>query len=284
MISGKTQNLAVIGCPIAHSLSPAMQNAAIKAADVDYIYIALKILPENLAVAVKGLTAANFRGFNVTIPHKQAIMSMLDDVAADAQNIGAVNTVVNDGGRLTGYNTDAQGFWSPLAAWGFAPRNAVILGAGGAARAVLYALLTNKTQNVTVGARNATKAANLAAGFSKLGNVVGGEWHGDNFAAAIKEADLIVNATPLGMTGDLNAMPPVDWSIAKADAIAYDLIYTPAVTEFLRTAKEHGHRTLNGEAMLAAQGAASFKLWTGQQADTRIMEKVLRDELAAKRN
>ena len=278
MITGKTQNLAVIGCPIAHSLSPAMQGAAIAAAGVDFAYIALKILPEDLAAAVTGLRVANFRGFNVTIPHKTAIMPLLDAVTDDAKKIGAVNTVVNDDGFLTGYNTDAEGFTAGLYAFDAAARGKVValLGAGGAARAVLHALIKDGAAKIFVGARNADKAAALAADFAAVGDVGGTSWESADFAEVLTRADLIVNATPLGMGENVAAMPPVDWQKTKSTAVAYDLIYTPAETLFLRKAKDSGHKIINGEYMLAAQGAAAFKLWTGHDADISAMKNTLR--------
>ena len=143
MIKGTTKNLGVMGWPIAHSLSPVLQNAAIEEAELDYVYISLPVPPEKLKEAVAGLRAMQFTGWNVTIPHKQAIMAELDAVDEDARIIGAVNTVVNRDGHLTGYNTDCIGFMQPLAQQGFSPkgREATILGAGGAARAVIWGLL-----------------------------------------------------------------------------------------------------------------------------------------------
>ena len=143
MFTGKTKNLAVIGSPIEHSLSPAMQNAAIRAAGLDFVYVALPVLPEGLEDGVRGLLALGFRGFNVTIPHKSAIIPLLDEVDEAARAIGAVNTVVQEAGRLRGFNTDAEGFVEALLARGvsLAGKRAVLFGAGGAARAALYGLL-----------------------------------------------------------------------------------------------------------------------------------------------
>ena len=279
MMTGKTQNLAVIGCPVEHSLSPAMQNTAIAAAGVDFAYIALKVLPECLALAVAGLRATNFRGFNVTIPHKQTIMPLLDEVTDEARKIGAVNTVVNNDGKLIGYNTDAEGFVAGLIAADCLPqgKKAVILGAGGAARAVMYGLLKNGANLVVVGARNSNKAEALASDFADMGDTFGVAFADKRFAFATSEADLFINATPLGMTGQTKMMPPIDWETVKPSATFYDLIYTPAETKFLREAKQRGHKAINGELMLAAQGAAAFKLWTGQDADTDKMKKTLRE-------
>ena len=164
MFTGKTKNLAVIGSPIEHSLSPAMQNAAIRAAGLDYAYVALPVLPERLEDGVRGLRALGFRGFNVTIPHKSAILPLLDEADEAARAIGAVNTVVCEAGRLKGFNTDVEGFLGALAARGFSVegKRVVLLGAGGAARAALYGLLRSGAAEVTLGVRNAPKARPLA--------------------------------------------------------------------------------------------------------------------------
>lgn len=282
MMTGKTQNLGVMGWPVAHSLSPVLQQAAIEAAGLDYAYIALPVRPEDLPAAVAGLRALQFRGWNVTIPHKQAVMAELDELDEAAQAIGAVNTVVNDDGRLKGYNTDCTGCIMGLTAQGFDVRGkrAVLLGGGGAARAIIYGLLTHSAAQVTVGARNAAKIAPLATDFAAYGTVVTMDWQSANFTQALGDADLLINATPLGMVPHVDAMPPVDWAQVKQDAFVYDIIYTPAETLFLRTAREHGHRTLNGELMLAGQGAAALRLWTGVEPDLAVMQQALHQALA----
>ena len=251
-VTGSTQNLGVMGWPIAHSFSPAMQNAAIEQAGVDAVYTAFAVEPSMLPLAVAGLRALHFRGWNVTIPHKQAIMNYLDEIDEDAAAIGAVNTVVNDGGVLKGYNTDVLGFLGGLRDAGFDPaeKEVVMLGAGGAARAALWGLMKSHAMRVTLAVRH-------------------------------PHADLVVNVTPLGMTPAVDNKPPVDWRSAKPGAFAYDIIYTPAETRFLHEAAALGHKTLNGEDMLVLQGAASFHLWFGKDADTSVMKTVLREQLEA---
>lgn len=278
---GTTQNLAVLGWPISHSLSPAMQNAALRQANLNFAYIALPVKTEDLATAANGLRAMNFRGFNVTIPHKTAIMDYLDEIDAAAQIIGAVNTVVNDNGKLIGYNTDAYGFMNSLTKVGFSPdgRQAAVLGAGGAALAAVQSLGAAGVR-VTVGARNGDKAAALAAKFASHYDVCGMDWQTKEFLTALSEADLLVNTTPLGMKPQVETMPPVDWTKVKATALVYDVIYTPSKTRLLKEAEAHGLATLNGEGMLVGQGAKAFFLWTGVQPDTDLMTEVLRAELA----
>lgn len=281
--SGKTKNLGIFGYPVAHSFSPSMQNAALQAANLDYAYIAMPIAPENLSAAVMGLRAMNFRGVNVTIPHKQAIMQHLDEINEDARIIGAVNTVVNDNGHLTGYNTDVIGFIDAMKDKGFSPagKNAVMLGAGGAARSIIWGLIKEKVNSITIGVRNVPKVQPLADYFQKYIPITLLDWNDDTFKDKLRSADLLINATPLGMAPNINAAPPVDWDCVPPSALAYDIIYTPAETMFLRTAREHGCQTLNGEGMLVGQGAESFRLWTGAEPDQTLMAAVLRQMLSA---
>ncbi len=281
MFTGKTINVGVIGNPIAHSLSPAMQNAGIQAAGLDYAYIAMPVLNENLEAAVKGLKALGFRGFNVTIPHKQAIMEYLDEIHEDARIIGAVNAVKNENGHLTGYNTDVTGFIDGMKQQGFSPagKNAVLLGAGGAARAIIWGLIKEKVSTLTIGVRNVAKVQPVAEYFSQYMHIEVLDWHSAEFAAELSRTHLLINSTPLGMTPDTAAMPPVDWDRVSPDTFVYDIIYTPAETLFLKTAREHGCRTLNGEAMLVGQGAEAFRLWTGLQLPPEPMAKALRAAL-----
>lgn len=281
MFSGRTKNLAVIGWPIAHSLSPAMQNAALQKAGLDFAYIALPVAPEDLSEAVRGLRALGFRGFNVTIPHKTAIIPLLDEVDAAARAIGAVNTVVLEEGRLRGCNTDAAGFIGALEARSFSPAGkcVVLLGAGGAARAVLWGLFQTGAAEIVIGVRNPQKARSLAEEFSRYGTIRLFEWHEESFRHAVRAAELVVNATSLGMAPEIEAAPPVPWEEVQPGTFFYDIIYTPAETSFLRRAAAQGCPVLNGEGMLVGQGAAAFKLWTGKTADFAVMAEALHGAL-----
>ena len=278
MITGKTKNLGVMGWPIAHSLSPGMQQAAIAAAGADYSYIAMPVRPERLAEAVAGLRAVEFCGWNVTIPHKQAIMALLDEIDGDAQAIGAVNTVVNADGHLKGFNTDVTGFLLPLKERGLelAGREAAVLGAGGAARAVLYGLLKSGMRKIHVGVRNPAKAQALADSLAAYGKILVYEWNSEDFKTVIPVVSLLVNTTPLGMAPKVEEAPPVDWGRVRQGTFVYDIIYTPAETRFLAEARAHGCLTQNGERMLAGQGAEAFRLWTGIKADVGCMCEALR--------
>ena len=282
MITGKTRLLAVIGAPIAHSLSPIIQNAALHAAGLDYVYAALPVRADALASAVRGLYDAGIAGFNVTTPFKTAIIPLLDALSEDARRIQAVNTVVVEDGRLVGHNTDVAGFLAGFAERGIAltGKNAVLIGAGGAARAALWGLLRSGVSSVVIGVRNASKGAALAADFAVDGDVRAVSFDDTAWIAACSDANLVVQTTPLGMTPHTAEMPPVDAAVINSSAVVYDLIYTPAETRFLREARARGCETINGETMLVAQGAEAFSLWTGIRPDVELMKRVLREELS----
>ncbi|WP_040394640.1 shikimate dehydrogenase [Centipeda periodontii] len=282
MITGKTKLLGVLGAPIGHSLSPIIQNEALRAAGLDYVYAALPVRADALTSAVHGLRDAGIAGFNVTIPFKTEIIPLMDDLSEDARRIHAVNTVVvEENGRLVGHNTDVTGFLAGFAERGIAlaGKKAVLIGAGGAARAVLWGLLRSGVSLVVIGVRSAQKGAALAADFAADGDVRAYAFDDPAFTSALGSADIIVQTTPLGMTPHVGEMPPVDVAAIKSSAVFYDLIYTPAETRFLRAAAAHGHETINGETMLVAQGAEAFFLWTGVRPDMELMKRVLREEL-----
>lgn len=281
VFTGKTKNLGVIGYPIKHSLSPVIQNTAIQEAGIDYAYIAMPIAPEDLEKAVIGLKALNFTGFNVTIPHKVNIMQYLDEIDEMANLIGAVNTVHIKDGKLYGYNTDAIGFINPLVKEDveIKDKTSVILGAGGACRAVVCGLIKQGIKNIILAVRNPAKAQLLANDFNDLVDIKVCDWHSEEFKQYLAQADLLVNTTPLGMEGNINSKPPVDWESVKKSAFVYDIVYIPAETKFLQEAKKYGHKILNGERMLAEQGAAALHLWTDKDISVDIMVKTLHDYL-----
>ena len=255
MITGKTKLLGVIGAPIGHSLSPSIQNAALRAAGLDYVYTALPVRAGALTSAVHGLRDAG---------------------------IQAVNTVVIEDGRMVGHNTDVAGFLAGFAERGIAltGKKAVLIGAGGAARAALWGLLRSGVSSIVIGVRSVEKGAALAADFAADGDVRAVSFDDTAWIAACSDADIVVQTTPLGMTPHTAEMPPVDAAMIKPSAVVYDLIYTPAETRFLREARAQGCETINGETMLVAQGAEAFHLWTGKRPDVELMKRVLREELA----
>lgn len=278
MVSSEIKNFGILGYPVGHSLSPQMYKVAFEAAGLpNYNYIPLSIQAGKLFMAVEGLKGLDFRGVNVTIPHKTTIMRYLDAIDSDAMVIGAVNTVVNDGGMLTGYNTDVAGFLASLAEANFLPEDchAVILGAGGAARAVLWGLCKRRAEFITIGARNPQKAHVLANDFLSYGVVEGFDWNSNEFKEMMQTADILINTTPLGMSPQVEDMPPVDLKLLPEGALVYDVIYNPRETKLLRTAKELGFSTLDGLSMLLLQGRESYRLYTGQMPDMEVMTKTL---------
>ena len=282
MVSLEIKNFGILGYPVGHSLSPKMYQAAFNAAGFpNYNYIPLEVHAAKLYFAVEGLKSLDFRGVNVTIPHKTTITKYLDAMDSDAMIIGAVNTVVNDGGILTGYNTDVTGFLAALAEANFLPEDchAVILGAGGAARAILWALCKRRAALITIGARNPQKAHALANDFLNYGQVEGFDWLSDEFKEMIQTADILINTTPLGMLPNVDAMPPVDLKLLPEGALVYDIIYNPAETKLLRTAKELGFPTLNGMSMLLLQGKESYRLYTGELPDVKVVTRVIENFL-----
>ena len=285
MASLEIKNFGILGYPVGHSLSPQIYAAAFKAAGFkNYNYIPIPIQPGKLMLAVEGIKGLNFRGVNVTIPHKTAILKYLDAIDSDALGIGAVNTVVNDGGMLTGYNTDVAGFLAALSEANFLPEdcNAVVLGAGGAARAILWGLCKRKAEFITIGARNPQKADALAKDFMPYGSVEGLDWNSEQFTNAMQTADILINTTPLGMFPNVDEMPPVDLKLLPEGALVYDIVYNPVETKLLRTAAELGYPTLNGMSMLLLQGKESYRLYTGQVPDMKVMTKTLEKFLRVK--
>lgn len=285
MGSSEIKNFGILGNPVGHSMSPRIYRAAFDAAGFpNYNYIPLPVYAGKLYFAVEGLKGLDFRGANVTIPHKSTIMKFLDAVDADAMIIGAVNTVVNDGGILTGYNTDVYGFLAALHEANFLleDSNAVILGAGGAARAILWGLCKRRAEYITIGARNAQKADALAKDFLTYGHVEGFDWLSDEFKELMQSADIVINTTPLGMYPEIDDMPPVDLSLLPEGALVYDIIYNPAETKLLRTARELGYPTLDGLSMLLLQGRESYRLFTDELPDLEVMKAALESGLNLK--
>jgi shikimate dehydrogenase len=282
-LSGKTRVFCVLGHPVGHSLSPAMQNAALRDMGVDGVYVPFDVAPENLAEAVRGLRALGAGGVNCTIPHKEALLRLLDEIDEEASLIGAVNTIVFRKERTVGYNTDAPGFLAALRAEGFAPegKRAVVLGAGGSARAVTVALarlgapvtIANRTE-----ARARELAEELAAKIPRSRISAMGQDE-ETLRLELARAELLVNTTSVGMSPRVEEMPPVPESAFRPGLFVYDLIYNPLETRLLRSAAERGARVANGAGMLAQQGALALELWTGQPAPARLMEQVVVEAL-----
>lgn len=263
-ISSGTRVACVIGWPVSHSLSPVIQNAAFRAAALDWVYVALPVAPQAVEGAVAGIRALGIAGVNVTMPHKRAVMPHLDEVAGEAELAGAVNTIVRSGDRLIGANTDGAGFVRFLereAAFAPQGRRVLILGAGGAARS-LAASLGAVGAEVTIAARRSEETEALAA----LAGAAACGW-GDRQKAA-READLVINATPVGADG---VQSPLDAAFATPGHLVVDLVYAPPVTPLLAAARRGGARSYNGLGMLLHQAALAFELWTGVPAPIEAM-------------
>jgi len=280
MITGTTKLLGVIGYPVAHSLSPVMHNTAIAHLGCDYIYLPFPIAPCDLETALRGLAAIGVQGFNVTIPHKQTIMPLLTEITATAQAIGAVNTVwLTDQGWM-GTNTDVLGFLAPLKTRGleWSQSTAVILGNGGAARAVVAGCGQLGVARIQVVGRNLVKLKDFY--HSWLPHPLGEHlsvhsW--DELPTLLPTAQLVVNTTPIGMHPQEQESPlhEVEMAALQPGAIAYDLIYTPRPTRFLTQAQQQGAIPIDGLEMLVQQGAAALELWLHQPVPVDHMRRSL---------
>jgi len=270
MVGAKTKVCGLVGNPVAHTMSPAMQNAAFEELGLDFVYVAFRVA--DVEGAVRGMRALGIRGFGVTVPHKVAVMKYLDEIDPVALKIGAVNTVVNEDGYLKGYNTDWEGLVRALV-----PHTAiqnqrfVILGAGGGARAVAFAIRQRGGQ-VTILNRTVEKAQSLA-------EEVGGTGGPLSQVGSISEADVVINTTSVGM------VPHVDQTIVDARhlrdrQVVMDIIYNPLQTRFLREAEERGCVVIPGCEMLVLQGMRQFELWTGVPAPVDLMRAVVEEHLA----
>lgn len=268
-ISGKTKICMVIGDPIQHSLSPKMHNAAFEALGIDneFVFVASQVKPEDLSDFVKGVRTMGIRGLACTIPHKTAIIKYLDYMDEVAQKIGSVNTVVNDGGILKGYNTDWLGVIGPLEKiTSLDDKTIALIGAGGAARAVAYAV-TKRGAKLTIYNRSLEEAERLAKEF-------GGKALSLHNLEKVKDADIIFNATPLGMYPNEDKTP-IPNELMRKNQIVFDAVYTPFETKLLRDAKSKGAQIISGVEMFVEQGAAQFKLYTDFNAPVDVMKKVL---------
>jgi shikimate dehydrogenase len=279
LISGQTIICGIIGDPIEHTMSPAMHNAAFKALGLDYVYIPFKVKSLELKKAAEGIRGLNFRGMNVTIPHKVAVMQFLDRIDPLAEKIGAVNTIVNDGGILTGYNTDATGFLQTLHDRNVEPaeKKVLLLGAGGAARAISHILTREKAQLTILNRKQELSwAEDLAARLSRnyKADIKAGELTNENLKKAINAADLLVNATSLGMSPDVDETP-VPAELLHANLTVFDIIYNPLPTRLLREAAAAGAKTIDGLEMLVRQGAASFEIWTKIKPPVDVMRQAV---------
>ncbi|CAM3794052.1 shikimate dehydrogenase [Alkalicoccus chagannorensis] len=268
-----TRLYGVIGDPVHHSLSPLMHQAAYEACGLTAYYVPLHVKPDKLKEAIAGLRAMQFHGANVTIPHKEAVIPLLDAIDTEAEKIGAVNTIINEDGILTGYNTDGTGYLRSLLS--IRPHvldeEILLLGAGGAARAAAITL-TNRGASVTIANRTVEKAEKLAAecgaAFMSL----------QEAEERQKEYPVIINSTSIGMYPDIDQRP-LRLEADLDGCLVSDMIYNPWETKLLHEAEQAGAQTLNGFGMFIQQGADAFERWTGDDAPVQAMERAVREQL-----
>ncbi len=274
----------VLGWPVDHSLSPPMQNAAIKELGLDWVYVALSVAPRNLGAAIEGVRALGIAGLNITIPHKIAVMEYLDEIDDDARVIGAVNTVRVDGARLIGSNTDAYGFTATVMAEGemmFPDATVLILGAGGVARAMAAGAAAEGARKVILANRTRSKAEEIAQDFDSIYpstrfEVV--QASAPSLAHAAQRSGLIANATSLGMRPE-DPMP-IEAESIEPHHVVFDTVYAPPETELLKAARRRGAVCVGGLGMLARQGARALAAWSGLEPDEDLMLSVLRKSVA----
>lgn len=277
-----TQYIGVIGYPLKHSLSPDFQQAALDYYQLDIHYEVWETEAESLSSAIDQLRQPQNLGANVTVPYKETVLHFIDEVDSLASLVGAVNTIVNRDGKLIGFNTDTHGFLQALredAKFGPENKRVVILGAGGAARAVGFALLQEKVESLIIINRTSARAEALVDSLTKYvtdgkirTEVIALPWQDSRLQETVEHCQLIVNCTTLGMKHpSQEEQSPLTADSIPKDALVYDLVYNPLETPLLRMAREAGADILGGLPMLVYQGAASFKLWTGREAPLDIM-------------
>ncbi|MEH2376888.1 shikimate dehydrogenase [Nostoc sp.] len=286
LITGKTKLLGVIGHPVEHSRSPLMHNAALAHLKLDYVYLPFPIAPENLEIAIAGFAAIGVVGFSVTIPHKQAIIPLLSEITPLAQTIGAVNTVSRQNNKWVGTNTDIEGFIAPLQTTykqDWSQKVAIILGNGGAARAVVAGCHQLGFAKIHVVGRNVQRLQEFRNSWSNSPiseNLQVDQW--EELSKLIPQANLLVNTTPIGMYPKVDESPLSVEEITNlpTGAIAYDLIYIPKPTQFLEQAEKQGVIAIDGLEMLVQQGVAALKIWLQQETvPVEVMRQALREDL-----
>ncbi len=267
-ITGNTQLICLIGHPVSHSISPAIHNAAFFHLGLDYAYLAFDVREDKLEVGINALRTLNVKGFNVTMPHKQAVLPLLDEVMPEAQMIGAVNMVLHENGRLIGYNTDGIGYVQALAEEGISisGKRIVIAGAGGGARSVAIRLALEGVPEIVILNRTLDKAEEICSMIRK--NVPSCKAEAvplteRGLSQQLMEADIFVNSTALGMHPYEDKSIIEDPRMLHRELVVTDLIYNPRKTKLLQMAEEAGCKAVNGLGMLIRQGAAAFKIWTG---------------------
>lgn len=280
-ITGRTQLTGLLGCPVSHSISPMMHNEAFKQLNLDYVYLAFDIAVENLPSVVEGFRAMNVRGYNLTMPHKNAMCALCDSLSPAAKIIGAVNTVVNDNGHLTGYTTDGTGYMRALKEDGhdIIGKKMTLLGAGGAATSIFVQAALDGVSEISIFNRRSPfweRAEKIIDMLTERTNckIKLYDYSDPNvLKREISESVILTNGTSVGMAPNIEQSLITDTSVFRSDLIVSDVIYNPRETLLLKQAKEAGCKTQNGLYMLLYQGAEAFKLWTGQDMPVDIVKE-----------
>jgi len=283
-IGARTNILCVIGHPIEHSMSPVMHNAALNDLALDYVYLAFDVLTNDLEKAILGIKKGNIKGINVTIPHKEAIIPYLDELDPLSKQIGAVNTIKNEGGVLLGRNTDALGAKQALLDAGFKieGKKALILGAGGAARAISFAL-SEKSDEIFISNRTEERAIKLAKELQEKAKIkaTGKDMSEKTLRTLAYSVDILINTTPIGMYPKID-ISPISKDFLNENLFVFDIIYNPLQTRLLKDAKETGSKILNGLDMFINQGALAFEWWTGKKPNVKLMKEKIIEQLGNK--
>lgn len=278
MISNTTKLFCLIGNPVEHSLSPAMQNAAFKKLNLDFAYVSFKTKANELSNAFKGIRALNIQGGSITIPYKTSAMKFLDECDELAKETNAVNTFVSDNGKLKGFNTDSIGALNSLEENKISTKNKriVIVGAGGASKSISYAIAKEGVQELIILNRTVRKAKLIADKLNKgFGNKARAlELNPGNLKSELKDADILINCSSVGMHPNVNETP-VPKKFLHKNLTVMDIVYNPMETKLLKGAKLVGARTINGVGMLVNQGALAFEIWTGKKAPVELMREVV---------
>lgn len=269
----------VIGDPIAHSMSPVMHQAALEDSGLEGTYMKFHVTPDALPQAIGGIRALGIRGVNITVPHKVAVMELLDRIDPLAESIGAVNTIVNDNGVLTGYNTDGPGYVEGLQkalVGDVTDKSVLMLGAGGAAKAIFYSLASIGVTHIDIANRTETRAADMIAAcpFAISSSFI----PMDEAGTAVSRYDIIIQTTSIGMSPDVGHSP-LAFDSVKEGSLFSDIIYNPLETAIMKRARELGAQTQNGLEMFVHQGALAFEKWTGITPDTETMKKIVLKQL-----
>ncbi len=283
-LSGKTKVVILIGNPVEHSMSPKMHTTAFKEVGVNAIYVATKVEKNNLKTAVESIRALNFLGANVTIPHKVAVMKFVDEIEPIARDIGAVNTIVNKEGKLIATNTDGLGFMRSMKEAGVKLKgiNAVMVGAGGVARAISFNLLHEINQLKITDIKKKVIDSLVSNLKQRFGNkVTSFNLNGKNLKTELEKADLLLNCTPIGMFPK-NKETPVPKEFLRKDLTVFDAIYNPIETLLIKNAKQIGAKTIGGSKMFLYQGVEAFELWTEKKAPIKLMETIINENLIKK--